>query len=140
MHAQEVTPERTLLVDLEYDESLSSELAAVAESADLESAWVLGTGAVREAQVAVYDQNEFTAESVAFDEPLELPVFTGPITTTDESPASQVQGVLARPSGQALAGRIESATVFGGTAIVWGLAESLSRDPDPATGVDRLSL
>ena len=140
MHAQEVTPAHTLLVELEYDESLSSELAAIAESTDLESAWVLGTGAVREAELAVYDQDEFAAESVAFDEPLELPIFTGTITTTPETPDVQVQGVLARPSGQALAGRIESATVFSATVLVWGFSESLPKESDPATGMDRFSV
>ncbi|MFW5919412.1 MAG: PPC domain-containing DNA-binding protein [Halanaeroarchaeum sp.] len=140
MHAQEVTPEHTLLVELEYDESLSSELAAIAESTDLESAWVLGTGALREAELAVYDQDEFATESVTVDEPLELPIFTGTITTTAETPDVQVQGVLARPSGQALAGRIESATVFSGTVLVWGFSESLPKERDPATGMDRFSV
>lgn len=140
MRFQEVTPERTLLVDLEYDESLAGELSAATESAGLESAWVLGSGGLRAAELAFYDQDEFTRETVAFEEPLELPVFTGTITTTGDTPAVQVQGVLARPSGQALAGRIETATVFGGNALLWGFDESLERDPDPATGLDRFVL
>lgn len=140
MRYQEVTPGRTLLVELEYDESFLSEVAAFVESASLESAWILGSGALRAAELAFYDQDDFTAESVMFDEPLEMPLFTGTVTTAGETPDVSVQAVLARTSGQALAGRIEDATVFGGEALVWGFQESLDRKPDDETGMERLSL
>lgn len=140
MRFQEVTQERTLLVELDYDEPLASELAALAESAGLETAWVLGTGAVRDAELAVYDQDDLGTTTVAFDEPLEMPLFTSTITTAGETQTARTHGVFARPSGQALAGRLVSATVFGGEAIVWGLGESLGREPDDATGMDRLIL
>jgi hypothetical protein len=136
MRFQEVSPDRTLLVDLAYDEPLHAELAALVEAADLESAWILGSGAVREAELASYDQDDFEFEAVRFDEPLELPVFAGTVTAE----AVQVRAVLSRPSGQALAGRLDSATVFGGEALVWGFEEPLEREPDEATGLDRLAL
>ncbi|AOW79262.1 hypothetical protein HTSR_0052 [Halodesulfurarchaeum formicicum] len=137
MRFQEVSPDRTLLVDLAYDESLLAELEAAVTQADLESAWMLGSGAVRELELTVYDQDAFAADAVAFDEPLEMPVFTGTVTT---GPEIAVQGVFSRPSGQAVAGRIESATVYGGEALLWGFEESLDRDHDDATGLDRLDL
>jgi hypothetical protein len=140
MHFREVTPERTLLVEFAYDESLAAELAAFAEAAGLESAWVLGSGALRGAELAVYDQDALVSETVAYDEPLEMPLVTGTIAAGGDSPDVGLQAVLARPSGQALAGRLESATVFGGQALVWGLAESLDRERDPDTGMDRLAL
>ena len=140
MRFQEVTQERTLLVELGYDESLASELLSLAEAADLGTAWLLGTGAVREAELAIYDQDELVPIGVTVDEPLAMPVFTGTITTTGETRNVRIHGVLARQSGQALAGRIEAATVFGGEAVVWGFAESFDRTPDDATGMARLSL
>ncbi|MFB6086353.1 MAG: PPC domain-containing DNA-binding protein [Halodesulfurarchaeum sp.] len=140
MHFREVTPERTLLVELAYDESLAAELRAFAEAAGLQSAWVLGSGALRTAELAVYDQDEFDPEAVAFDEPLEMPVFAATIGTGDETPTVSARAVLARPSGQALAGRLESATVFGGEAVVWAFEESLERTPAEETGMDRYAL
>ncbi|MFB6110777.1 MAG: PPC domain-containing DNA-binding protein [Halodesulfurarchaeum sp.] len=136
MRFQEVSPDRTLLVELAFDEPLLAELAALVEAADLESAWVLGSGAVREAALASYDQDDFAVESVHFAEPLEMPAFTGTVTAEDR----RVRAVLSRPSGQALAGRLDSATVFGGEALVWGFEEPLKRERDEATGLDRLAL
>ncbi len=140
MHFQEVTPERTMLVELAYDEPLASELAAFAEAAGLESAWVLGTGAVRDVELAVYDQDELAERSVSLDEPLAMPLFTGTVTTAGETPQAHLHGVFARPSGQALAGRLSSATVFGAEAMVWELAESIERETDETTGMHALNL
>ncbi|MDZ7849960.1 MAG: PPC domain-containing DNA-binding protein [Halodesulfurarchaeum sp.] len=139
MHAREVSPDRTLLVEFAYDESLRSELRAFADAAEIESAWVLGTGALRSAELAVYDQDDLESRLVSYDEPLEMPLFTGTVTTGD-TPDVQLQAVLARPSGQALAGRLDSATVFFGQALVWTFEESLDRERDPDTGMDRLAL
>ena len=140
MHFREVTPDRTLLVEFAYDEPLAAELAAFAKAAAIDSAWVLGSGALRGAELAVYDQDELRSESVAYDEPLEMPLFAGTIATDGESADVQLQALLARPSGQAIAGRLESATVFGGQALVWGFEESIGRERDPDTGMDRLTL
>jgi len=139
MRFQEVHPERTLLVELAFDESLSGELLSLAEAADLDTAWVLGTGALRDAELGIYDQDDYALETVQYDEPLEMPLFAATLATAGEAPFVQVQAVLARPSGQALAGRVTDATVFGGEALVWGFEESIPRETDAATGMDRFS-
>ncbi|MFP4530955.1 MAG: PPC domain-containing DNA-binding protein [Halodesulfurarchaeum sp.] len=140
MHFREVTPDRTLLVELAYDEPLRAELRAFADAAAIESAWVLGTGALRSAELAVYDQDALEYGTVAYDEPLEMPLFAATIGTENGAPTASARAVLARPSGQALAGRLESATVFGGEAIVWAFEESLDRTPSAQTGMDRFEL
>lgn len=140
MHFREVSPDRTLLVELAYDESLRGELRAFAEKAGIESAWVLGTGALRTAELAVYEQDELEYETVAYDEPLEMPLFAATIGSENGTPTVSARAVLARPSGQALAGRLEEATVFGGEAVVWAFEESLDRTPSADTGMDRFEL
>lgn len=139
MRFQEVRPERTLLVELAFDEPLSGELLALAEAADLETAWVLGTGALRNAELGIYDQDDYALETVRYDEPLEMPLFAATVATAGDSSSVQIQAVLARPSGQALAGCVTEATVFGGEALVWGFEESIARETDAATGMDRFA-
>jgi len=140
MRFQEVGPARPLLVDFAYDEELLAELRSFATAAAVQTAWVVGTGALREAEIGVYDQDDYEVHTVSYDEPLELPLFAGTITTGDGDPTVQLRGVLARPSGQALAGQLVSATVFGGEAAVWDYEASIDRETDAATGMDRLDL
>ena len=140
MRFQEVGPARPLLVDLAYDEGLLAELRSFAAAAAVETAWVVGTGALREAEIGIYDQDDYERRTVRYDEPLELPLFAGTITTAGEDPDVQLRGLLARPSGQALAGHLVSATVFGGQAAVWDFEASIARETDAATGMDRLDL
>jgi hypothetical protein len=154
MHYQAVTVDRTLLVTLEYGADLAGELAAAADAADVASAWFVGWGAVEDAELAYYDQDAFEWETVTFEEPLSMPLLMGSVSReagvnegADESgegdgpgdPAATVTAVFSRPSGQAVAGRVERATVFGGEAVVQGFAEPLSREPDDATGMERLA-
>ncbi|MFW6384123.1 MAG: PPC domain-containing DNA-binding protein [Halodesulfurarchaeum sp.] len=140
MRFQEVEPARPLLVDFDYDAGLRAELRSAVRAAGVETAWVTGTGALREAEIGVYDQDDYEVHTVRYDEPLEMPGFAGTITTDGDGIDVQVRGVLARPSGQALAGRLVSATVFGGQALVRGFEEPIDRETDAATGMDRLAL
>lgn len=138
MYFQEVTPERTLFVELAYDEPLAGELRSLADEAGLETAWILGTGALRAVELGSYDQDEYALETVTYDEPLEMPLFTATVTTAEATDV-RIQAVLARPSGQAVAGRVIEGTVFGGRALVWGFEESIARETDAATGMDRFA-
>lgn len=138
MRFQEVTPDRTLLVELAYDEPLAGELRALAEAADLGTAWILGAGALRGAELGAYDQDEYALDTVSYDEPLAMPLFQATVAAEDQ-PDVRIHAVLARPSGQALAGRVTDATVFGGEALVWGFEESIARETDAATGMDRFA-
>lgn len=191
MHYTAVTADQTLLVTLEYGADLAAELEAAATEADLASAWVVGWGAVEDAELAYFDQDAFAMESVTFEEPLSMPFFTGTVGwaagstmrssedlgaddqrqgssqmpsgsngdsdektetgnvegTEPGSPEdtdagglqARMTGALSRPSGQALAGRIERATVFGGQAIMRGFEDELTYKRDDATGMERLA-
>ncbi|MFW5965302.1 MAG: PPC domain-containing DNA-binding protein [Halodesulfurarchaeum sp.] len=133
MHATAVSPDRTLLVSLEYDEPLKVALQTALEETGLATAWLIGHGALREATLATYDQDHLEAVPIDLDEPLEMPLLLGSV-----GKHTNLHATLARASGQSLAGRLEAATVFGGEALLWGFAESLDREPDPATGLPSL--
>ena len=139
MDYQAVTPSRTLVVTLEYGAPLAGELEAAATEADLASAWVAGSGAVEDVELAIYDQDAFERETVSFEEPLQMPFATGTIADTEDGPEAAVSGVFARPSGQAVAGMVADATVFGGEMVVQGFEEPLSRQKDDASGMELLT-
>lgn len=139
MDYQAVTPSRTLVVTLEYGEPLSGELEAAAAEADLASAWVAGSGAVEDVELAIDDQDAFERETVTFEEPLQMPFATGTIAAGSDGPEAAISGVFARPSGQAIAGMVTDATVFGGEMIVQGFDERLSRQVDDASGMELLT-
>lgn len=140
MHFQEVTVGRTLLATLEHGESLVEELERVAAEADLESAWFAGWGAVQDADLATFDQDEFESETVSFTEPLCLPVLLGTITRAEDGFDVTARAVLSRPSGQALAGVLESATVFGVEVRLDVFDEPLGREVDDATDMSLFAL
>lgn len=140
MHYTEVTVGRTLLATLDHGESLLGDLAALATEADVDSGRVIGFGAVQDAELASYDQDAFETETVAFPEPLGMPLLSGTITTGADGPEIRATAVLARPSGQPIAGLLERATVFEAEIAVRTFEESLGRSRDDATGTERLSL
>lgn len=82
MHYAAVTPDQTLLVTLEYGADLAAEIEAAASEADLASAWVVGWGAVEDAELAYYDQDAFAMDAVAFEEPLSMPFVSGTVGRT----------------------------------------------------------
>jgi len=159
MDYQAVTPSRSLVVTLEYGAGLAGELEAAAAAADLASARFVGAGAVEDAEIGYYDQDEFEYATVSFEEPLGMPVVQGMIARVEESvptgeqppaeerpddetarrPEADIWGVFARPSGQAIAGEVIEATVFGGQVFVQGFEEPLGRERHDATGMDLLS-
>lgn len=205
MHVQEVAVGPSLLATLDHGEPLIGELEALAEAASIDTAWVVGAGAVQDATLGYYDQDEFVTETVEFPEPLGMPFLQATITSgnrhagaerdaddegyaddeedadekrdagakdevgeeenagaedragvggeagSDDDPPGErgpaetephvrAQAVLARPTGQPLAGQLEAATVFGADLYVQTFDESIARERDDATDMDRLAL
>ncbi|MFB6135979.1 MAG: PPC domain-containing DNA-binding protein [Halobacteriaceae archaeon] len=136
MHHREVTGEREFLCRPQHGEEWLAELEAFAAAEDVASAWVVGFGAVEDATVRYYDQDEFAFRSVDFDEPLSMPAFVGNVTRADGDPTAEGGVVLSRRSGQALAGRLDRATVFAGELRVRSFEESLERERDDLTDLD----
>ncbi|MFB6266570.1 MAG: PPC domain-containing DNA-binding protein [Halodesulfurarchaeum sp.] len=140
MEFQEVSVGRTVLGTLEHGTEWGAELVALAEAAGVESGWYWGRGAVEDAALDIYDQDEFAFESVAFPEPLQVPVAVGTVSMEDGEPTVETSAVLARPSGQALAGVLERATVFSGEVLLQAFEEPVEREPGEATGAPTWTL
>lgn len=140
MDYRAVSSDREFLLTPAHGADLLDEVQAFAVDHDVEAAWFSGTGAVQDADLRYYDQDEFEDVSVSFEEPLTLAALTGTVAMADDEPVVQAHAVLARPSGQAIAGRLDRATVFAVELDLRAFEEPLERGPDPTTDLDALGL
>jgi len=141
MDYREVTGEREFVVRLGHGEDWRSELETLADDESIDAAWFVGMGAVQDADVWFYDQDDREYRSVTFDEPLEVAACVGNISLlpgSDGDPErfAHTHAVLSRPSGQAVAGHLDAATVFAGEVYVRTFEGTLTRTPDERTGLD----
>jgi len=133
MHAREVTGGREFVARLAYGEDWVEEIAALAAAEDVGAGWFVATGAVEDAELAYYDQDDFAYVTATYEEPLEVASCTGTVALVDGAPEAAVHAVLSRPSGQSVAGRLSAATVFDGELYLRAFADSLDREPDAAS-------
>ncbi|WP_224333300.1 PPC domain-containing DNA-binding protein [Haloprofundus halobius] len=136
MNYREVNASREFLARLETGADWREEIEEFAEREGIDSAWFNAMGAVQDADVWFYDQEEKEYRSVQFDEPLEVAACVGNVALLDGEPFAHTHAVLSRPSGQALAGHLNAATVFAGEVYLRAFDESLERDHDDVTDLD----
>ncbi|MFB6127321.1 MAG: PPC domain-containing DNA-binding protein [Halolamina sp.] len=136
MNVREVESDGEYLLSFDHGADWRGELERFARAHDVESAWFNAMGAVRDAEVWFYHQERREYEPVTFDEPLEVAACVGNVARLDGEPFAHTHAVLSRPSGQALAGHLDAATVFAGEAYVRTFNEPLVRDHDETTDLD----
>lgn len=136
MRYREVKPAGEYLARLETGGDWRGEIEALAREAGVEGGWFDAVGAVRDAELWFYDQAGGEYRSVTFDEPLTVAACAGSVARLEGDLYAQPRAVLARESGQALAGHLESGTVFDGEVHLRAFAEPLVREPDDVTGLD----
>lgn len=136
MEYQEVSGGREFVVRLEYGGDWRGQIEELAAEEQLDAAWFVGLGSLEDAELWYYDQDEFEYHPVAFDEPLEVAGCVGNVAWLDGERFAHTHAVLSRRSGQALAGHLDSGTVFAGELYVRELETRLERDRDEVTDLD----
>lgn len=136
MNYRELSPDREFLARLETGADWREEIESLAVEEDVDAAWFNAMGAVQDAVVWFYDQQEGEYEAVEFEEPLEVAACMGNISYLDGEPFAHTHAVLSRPSGQALAGHLDAATVFAGELHMQTFEEPLAREHDEETDLD----
>jgi predicted DNA-binding protein with PD1-like motif len=136
MHHREVEPVAEYVARFETGADWREEIESLACEEGIEAGFFTALGAVRDADVWFYDQAETEYRSVTFDEPLEVAACVGNVSLLEGEPFAHTHAVLSRPSGQALAGHLDSATVFAGECHLRAFAEPLERSHDEATDLD----
>jgi len=140
MDYRAVTSDREFLLSPAHGADLLDEVQSFAADHDVEAAWFSGMGAVQDADLRYYDQDDFEYHTVSFEEPLGIAALVGNVASQDETLVVHAHAVLARPSGQAIAGHLDRATVFSGEYYLRTFEEPLERESDPTTDLDAWAL
>ncbi|WP_101295064.1 PPC domain-containing DNA-binding protein [Halegenticoccus soli] len=136
MNYREVTQSREFLARLEHGADWREEIEEFASREGIESAWFAAMGAVQDAELWYYDQDDKEYRSVTFDEPLEVASCVGNVALLDGEPFAHTHVTLSRRSGQTLAGHLNAATVFAGEVYLRSFEEPLERSRDDVTDLD----
>jgi predicted DNA-binding protein with PD1-like motif len=136
MHYREVDTSREFLLRLETGADWRTEIEEFAALEDIDAAWFGAMGAVQDAEVWFYDQEDMEYRSVTFEEPLEVAACVGNVSFLDGERFAHTHAVLSRPSGQSLAGHLNAATVFAGEVYLRAFEEPLEREHDETTDLD----
>lgn len=136
MNYREVTASREFVARLEHGADWREEIEEFAAREGIDAAWFTAMGAVQDAELWFYDQADKEYQSVSFDEPLEVASCVGNVSLLDGDHFAHTHAVLSRRSGQALAGHLDSATVFAGEVFIRAFDEPLERDHDDVTDLD----
>ncbi len=136
MHYREVETRREFVARMETGADWREEIETLAEDEEVDSGFFYALGAVRDAELWFYDQREKEYESVSFEEPLEVAACVGNVSWLNAERFAHTHAVLSRPSGQALAGHLDSGTVFAGECYMREFEGELVREPDETTELD----
>jgi predicted DNA-binding protein with PD1-like motif len=136
MDYREVLVDSEAVARLEHGADWRSQLESLAAELDAEAAWFTAMGAVADAELWYYDQDDLEYESVHFDEPLEVAGCVGNVSWLDDERFAHTHAILSRRSGQTLAGHLNRATVFAGEVHMRTFEEPLERSHHSLTDLD----
>ncbi|MEF8813233.1 MAG: PPC domain-containing DNA-binding protein [Halovenus sp.] len=136
MDYQEVESAREYVARLEHGRDWRGQIEAFADEEGIDAAFFIGLGAVQDAELAFYDQDEQVYESIVFDEPLEVVPAVGNISWLGDERFAHTHVALSRDDGSVVAGHLDAATTFAGELYVREFATTLERERDPVTDLD----
>jgi predicted DNA-binding protein with PD1-like motif len=136
MNYREVTVTGEYVARLDTGADWRAEIESLAGEVDADAGWFTALGSVEDAEIWFYDQDEGEYRSVTFEEPLEVAACVGNVSLLDGDIFAHTHAVLSRPSGQAVAGHLDSATVFAGELYFRAFEEPLTREYDDETELD----
>lgn len=136
MDYQRVEGSREYVARLEHGSDWRGQIETFAEAEGIDAAFFFGLGAVTDAVVHFYDQDEQEYHPVEFDEPLEVTTALGNISHLNDSRFAHTHATFSRPDGSMVGGHLDSGTVFAGELYVRELDTHLERHHDPVTDLD----
>ncbi|WIV65669.1 PPC domain-containing DNA-binding protein [Natrialbaceae archaeon AArc-T1-2] len=151
MNYREVELESEYVARLETGAEWRSEIESLAADVEADAAWFTALGAVQDAEVWFYDQDDCEYHPVEFDEPLEVASCVGNVAWLEVSEShsedsetesrqwerfAHTHVVLSRPDGEAVAGHLNEATVWAGEVHMRVFEEGLERAHDETTDLD----
>ncbi|MFC3959605.1 PPC domain-containing DNA-binding protein [Halovivax cerinus] len=136
MHYRSVETAGEYVARLETGADWRAEIEALAADVDADAAWFTALGAVQDAELWFYDQDEKSYDPITFDEELEVASCVGNVSSLDGERFAHTHAVLSRPDGESIAGHLNAATVFAGEVYMRAFDTPLEREHDETTDLD----
>ena len=132
----EVEGAREFVARLDHGGDWRAQIEEFAADEGVKSAFFVGLGAVQDAEIYFYDQDDQEYDAVEFDEPLEMAACLGNVSDLEGEPFAHTHAVLSREDGSTVAGHLNRATVFAGELYVRTFDVPLERAHDETTDLD----
>ncbi len=121
---------------LETGAEWRTEIETLADDVDADAAWFTALGAVQDAELWFYDQDECEYFPIELDEPLEVASCVGNVSLLEGDRFAHTHAVLSDPDGTTYAGHLNEATVWAGELHMRVFEEPLERAYDETTELD----
>jgi predicted DNA-binding protein with PD1-like motif len=127
----------TYVLRLTKDEDLLGQLTEYCNAKEIDAGEVTALGAVTEATIGFYDQDQEYYGETDIDKPMEIIQATGNVSYLDGERFVHMHGTFADEDGEVHAGHlVEGCSVFAGEATIKEFeGPKLDRVNDPATGL-----
>ncbi|WP_436902290.1 PPC domain-containing DNA-binding protein [Halovenus halobia] len=136
MDYEEVEGAREYVARLDHGRDWRGQIEDFAEDEGIDAAFFYGLGAVQDAELLFYDQDEQVYDSIVFDEPFEVAPAVGNISWLDDERFAHTHMTLSREDGSTVAGHLDAATTFAGELYVREFDTTLEREHDAETDLD----
>ncbi|WP_207586511.1 PCC domain-containing protein [Halomontanus rarus] len=136
MHYRDVSSTAEYVARLETGADWRAEIEALADEVEADAGWFTAIGAVQDAEIWFYDQDDLEYYPVELDEPLEVASCTGNVALLNGERFAHTHAVLSRPDGETVAGHLNEATVWAGEVHLRVFEEPLEREHDETTDLD----
>ncbi len=136
MDYQRVEGGREYVARLEHGQDWRGQIEAFADAEGIDAAVFFGLGAVKDATLYFYDQDDQEYHPDEFDEPFEVTAAVGNISHLEGERFAHTHVTLSRADGSAVGGHLESATTFAGELYLREFDARLEREHDDVTDLD----
>ena len=136
MDYQEVEGAREFVCRLDHGRDWRGQIEAFADEQGIDAAFFYGLGAVQDATILFYDQQEGEYYPKDFDEPFEVVPAVGNVSWLEGERFAHTHVTLSREDGSTVAGHLDTATTFAGELWVRAFDTVLEREHDPVTDLD----
>jgi len=136
MDYQEVEGAREFVCRLDHGRDWREQIEDFADEQGIDAAFFYGLGAVQDATLMFYDQDEGEYYPKSFAEPFEVVPAVGNVSVLDGERFAHTHVTLSREDGSTVAGHLDEATTFAGELWLRAFDARLVREHDPVTDLD----
>ncbi|MFH1424247.1 MAG: PPC domain-containing DNA-binding protein [archaeon] len=122
----------------EENEDLKQALLELCKTENIQSGWFTIIGAVKNSEIAFYDQDQGKYLNMALDEHAEIINCTGNVSLNEGEPFVHMHATLADREGRAYGGHVTRAKVFAAEFYIKKFDKPVERRKDESIGLGLL--